>query len=248
MKSYYDAHESAYKEIKEKGYVGWGNKKTFADLGDPKTFEYLKSSILKWSIARDLGGKALDLGCGTGTTAFTMAQLGYDVTGIDISETAIEMARELATSQNFKIQFTVGDILKLKELNQKFDLIYDSHCLHCIVLDEDRKKVYSGVKSSLSSDGIFILDTSIVNGSWNPASGNDSLRFDEDYILWHKTKPSQIRGVVELNGQHWCAQRRFYPATKIMHEVTQSGFKVISQYVDVQESEESDMLRLVLSV
>jgi len=248
MKSYYDAHELAYKEIKAKGYVGWGNKKTLADLGDAKTLEYLKSAIVKWSQKDKIDRRALDLGCGTGTTAFTMAQMGYDVTGIDISETAIEMARDLATAQNLKIRFAVGDILKLDELKQRFDLIYDSHCLHCIVFDEDRQKVYNGVKNSLSENGLFILDTSVMNGSWNPTAGDDSLRFDEDYILWHKTKPSQDRGVVTINGQYWCAQRRFYPAATVMEEVSQAGFKVISQYLGPQAASESDMLRLVLAI
>lgn len=246
MKAYYDAHESAYKEIKEKGFVGWGNKQSLADLNDAKTLEYLKSSISDWVGQERAVRNALDLGCGTGTTAFTMAKMGFDVTGIDISETAIGMARDLAVVQNLNIQFIIGDILRLKELNQRFDLIYDSHCLHCIVFDEDREAVFSGVKESLAENGIFILDTSVMNASWNPESDFDSLRFDENYILWHKTKPSQNRGVIEVDGQHWCAQRRFYPAAKIMEEVTQAGFKVISQFLDLQNDGESDMLRLVL--
>ncbi|MGZ3826532.1 MAG: class I SAM-dependent methyltransferase [Bdellovibrio sp.] len=248
MKSYYDAHESAYKEIKDKGYVGWGNKKTLDDLGDSKTIDYLKTSIKQWA---HIGGdfkKALDLGCGTGTTAFTMAAIGFDVTGIDISETAIEMARDLATKQNLQIEFKVADVLHLENLNQKFDIIYDSHCLHCIVFDEDRQSVYNGVKRSLTKNGIFILDTSVKIDSWDPTYPYDTLRFDENYILWHKTRPSNARGVVEINGQYWCAQRRFYPVSKILEEVAQAGFKVLSQTIDHQNAGESDMLRLVLGL
>ena len=245
MKSYYHAHESAYKTIKEKGYVGWDNAKTIDELGDIKTQEYLKSSVAKY-FNMTTGKNALDLGCGTGTTAFTLAKLGFVVSGLDISETAIEMACELAKKQNLEINFQVGDVLSLDKLNEKFDLIYDSHCLHCIVFDEDRNKVLTGIKKSLSEAGIFILDTMAMTENYDPTDAIDTLRFDDDYILWHKTNSSNYRGVVEVNGQKWCAQRRIYPSSKIMDEVVRAGFKVISELTDLQEGNEPAMLRLIL--
>ncbi len=246
MKSYYDAHESGYKEIKSKGYVGWGNVKTLEELGDPKTLEYLRSSVNQW-VDSPAGKNALDLGCGTGTTAFTLAKLGFAVTGIDVSETAIGMANELAVKQNLKINFEIGDILELQKRNEKFDLIYDSHCLHCIVFEEDRSKVLAGVKASLAESGVFILDTAVVTNNSNPTGGIETLRFDNDYILWHKTKPSTARGVVEVDGQHWCAQRRFYPSAKVKEEVVQAGFTIKSVYFDAQDESGHGMLRLILS-
>ena len=109
-KSYYHAHESAYKKIQDEGYIGWGNVKTLEELTSQSTHDFLKSTISKL-IKNPNGKNALDLGCGTGTTAFILAQLGFNVTGIDISETAIEMANELAKKQNLKIQFQVEDLL-----------------------------------------------------------------------------------------------------------------------------------------
>jgi len=97
-KSYYHAHESAYREIKEKGYFGWGNAKSLEQLGDEKTKLYLTAEIEKHFKKAD-GKKALDLGCGTGTTAFLLAQLGFNVLGVDISETAIEMGNQFAKQQ-----------------------------------------------------------------------------------------------------------------------------------------------------
>jgi 2-polyprenyl-3-methyl-5-hydroxy-6-metoxy-1,4-benzoquinol methylase len=245
MKSYYDAHEIAYQQIKARGGVGWDNAKTIEELGDIKTMNYLKSSISKYfPLISDM--KALDLGCGSGTTAFTLAQLGFLVTGIDISETAIELARELTLKQNLQIQFQIGDVLSLEKLNQKFDLIYDSHCFHCIVFDEDRRRVLDGVKKSLSDNGIFILDTMAMTENYDPTDKLESLRFDNDHILWHKTKPSTDRGVVAVNGQHWCAQRRIYPSDKILEEVAKAGFVVISEVIDSQNVGETKMLRLIL--
>ncbi|MNJ91263.1 Ubiquinone biosynthesis O-methyltransferase [compost metagenome] len=246
MKSYYHAHESAYKQLKAKGYVGWGDVKNVDELGDETTKEYLRSTIAE-NVPVVSGKRALDVGCGTGTTAFTLAKIGFVVTGIDISETAIQMGRDLAEQQNLDIQFVAGDVLELEKLNEKFDVIYDSHCLHCIVFEEDRSKVLAGAKKSLMDSGIFILDTMVMpeEGRYNPADKFDTLRLDENFILWHKTKPSEDRGVIEIDGQHWCAQRRIYPLQKIIDEVAAAGFKVISKRLDPQEGNVS-MLRLVL--
>lgn len=247
MKSYYYAHESAYKSIKEKGYVGWGNVKTFEELNSLEAHDFLKQSINKWSKG-PIGKNALDLGCGTGTTAFTLAQLGFNVTGIDISETAIEMANELAKTQKLNIRFQVYDLLLLNQLEEKFDVIYDSHCHHCIVFEDDRKLVLSGIKKILNADGIFILDTMVLGDNTVATGGTETLRFDNDHILWHKTNSNNYRGVIEIEGQKWCAQRRIYPPVKVMEEIRDAGFKVLSECLDKQEGTNPWMLRLVLSI
>lgn len=244
-KTYYHVHESAYQQIKTNGYVGWGNVKNINELGDSATKQYLTETVQRFF--PDINNqKALDLGCGTGTTAFVLSRLGFEVTGVDISETAIAMGQDLALQQNLKINFIQGDVLELNKLNQKFDLIYDSHCLHCIVFEEDRMRVLKGVKSALNEGGIFILDTMVMPSEpHDPAAMFDTLRFDEDFILWHKTKPAQMKGVVELNGQTWCAQRRIYPSYTVLEEVFKAGFVVISNRLDAQPGKPS-MLRLVL--
>lgn len=245
MKSYYHAHETAYQEIKARGGVGWGGAKTLTELGDEVTNQYLQSLIPDW-ISGPHEKKALDLGCGSGTTAFILAKLGFNVTGVDISETAIAMAKDLSVQQNLQINFVVGDVLRLGEMNEKFNLIYDSHCLHCIVFDEDRMTVLDQVRKSLVSKGIFVLDTMVASKDFNPANGTETLRFDEDYILWHKINKNNYRGVLEVDGQFWCAQRRIYPAEKIVQEVESVGFKILSNKTDVYSETSSAMLRLIL--
>lgn len=79
----------------------------------------------------------------------------------------------------------------------------------------------------------------------NPADDFDTLKFDEKYILWHKTKPSNDYGIVEVDGQHWCAQRRIYPPDIVLDEVQKVGFKIVAKQLDAQEGKPS-MLRLVL--
>lgn len=245
MKSYYHQHETAYQRAKAKGHLGWGDAKSLNDLGDPQTKEYLRAKISK-HFPTTSGKSALDLGCGSGTTAFILAHAGFTTTGIDISETAIEMGRDLASQQNLKINFIAGDVLNLASLNQKFDFIYDSHFLHCIVIGEDRNRVLTQIKRVLQPGGVFILDTMVVPESgFEPEKLFAGLRFDKEYILWHKTAASDDRGVVEINREYWCMQRRIYPFQTILDEVKAAGFELLEQQLDPQENHPS-MLRLVL--
>jgi SAM-dependent methyltransferase len=75
-------------------------------------------------------GRALDLGCGTGTNAIRMAQDRWQVTGIDFSPRAIHMARRKSRRKGFSIDFRVGDVTRLPPFETPFDYILDIGCLH----------------------------------------------------------------------------------------------------------------------
>lgn len=71
---------------------------------------------------------ALELGCGEGRNAVFMASKNIDVTAIDISEIAINNAKEISAKHEVNVNFITGDILKT-ELGL-YQFVYDSGCLH----------------------------------------------------------------------------------------------------------------------
>jgi len=75
-------------------------------------------------------GRALDLGCGTGTSARYLAARGWQVTGIDFIPAAIHRARKLAREAHLSIDFRVGDVTRLDGLSEPFDLAFDVGCFH----------------------------------------------------------------------------------------------------------------------
>src|SRR2546429_9920332 len=77
-------------------------------------------------------GKALDLGCGTGTNTMYMAQHGWDVTGIDFVSTAIAAARKKMQAVNPAPRLLQGDVIRLNELSlgARYALDFDLGCLH----------------------------------------------------------------------------------------------------------------------
>lgn len=103
-------------------------------------------------------GHALELGCGTGTNALTMAQYGWKVTAIDISFVAIKRARKKANNASFEIIFHHGDVTDLDHLQEPFDLVLDIGCFH--VLSVERRAIYAiNLDRLLKPEGTFLLYT-----------------------------------------------------------------------------------------
>ncbi|CAG0954262.1 cobalt-precorrin-6B (C15)-methyltransferase [Anaerolineae bacterium] len=79
-------------------------------------------------------GRALDLGCGTGTNAIYLARRGFTVVGVDFSPKAIANARVKAKRANLSIDFRVVDVTRLNSLgvHEPFDFVLDIGCFHAI--------------------------------------------------------------------------------------------------------------------
>ena len=100
--------------------------------------------------------KSVDLGCGTGNYAIYLASVGFDVTGIDISPTAIRIAEENAKNKGIKCNFLVADVLGgLDEVKEAFDFVYDWGLLHHL-FPADRGKYVENVHRILNPGGKYL--------------------------------------------------------------------------------------------
>jgi cyclopropane fatty-acyl-phospholipid synthase-like methyltransferase len=85
-------------------------------------------------------GRAIDLGCGTGTNVITLAKLGWQVTGVDFVPSAIAQARRKAKQAGVRAALQVGDVTRLEGIRGPFDFALDLGCLHG--LEPDEKAAY----------------------------------------------------------------------------------------------------------
>jgi len=100
----------------------------------------------------------LDLGCGTGGHVFPLIKRGYQVTGIDKSEFMLNTARKKAKEKNLSIQFTKGDITKIK-VEKKYDAIISMFAVVGYqTLNSNLEALFSMVNSCLDPGGLFIFD------------------------------------------------------------------------------------------
>lgn len=77
-------------------------------------------------------GRALDVGCGSGTSSIALAQAGWTVTGIDLAPRAIHLARLKAKEADVQINFQAVDILHFQANELPYDLVLDIGCFHSL--------------------------------------------------------------------------------------------------------------------
>jgi SAM-dependent methyltransferase len=100
----------------------------------------------------------LDLACGRGRHSILLAQKGYSVTGIDLSETAIRKAKERAGRENIhNVRFLTGDMRENPGLT--FNAVVSLFTSYGYFLDdEENKRVLINMRSMLKNNGRFLLD------------------------------------------------------------------------------------------
>lgn len=101
-------------------------------------------------------GRALDLGCGTGTNAIYLAERGWDVAGVDFVGKAITTARRKAAAAGASIDFRQDDVTRLDAFQPPFDVAVDIGCFHGV--SEGRRAAYaSGLRRLVCPGGHFLL-------------------------------------------------------------------------------------------
>jgi len=81
-------------------------------------------------------GKAIDLGCGTGTNSIRMSQMGWAVTGLDFVPAAIRQAKQKARRSGVNVDFRVGDVTRLEGIDGPFHFALDLGCYHSLAVEE----------------------------------------------------------------------------------------------------------------
>ncbi|WP_169237964.1 class I SAM-dependent methyltransferase [Candidatus Roseilinea sp. NK_OTU-006] len=134
-------------------------------------------------------GRALDLGCGTGTNVITLAQHGWQVTGVDFAVKDIMEAGRKAREASVQADLRLGDVTRLSALAGPFDLILDIGCFHGLPAD-GRSAYARHVKRLLAPDGTFLLYVMFKADAQSPRGGipaTDLARFAPELALVART-------------------------------------------------------------
>lgn len=84
-------------------------------------------------------GRAIDIGCGTGTNAITLAEAGWQVTGVDFAPHAVKVARRKVNKAGVEAEILERSITDLDGISGPFDLALDIGCFHSL---RDKKADY----------------------------------------------------------------------------------------------------------
>lgn len=147
-------------------------------MSKPKDFEKrYQAGDLPWDIGeRDVNLEhvlkeysirpcsVLELGSGTGSDAVWLAKQGFRVTALDVSSTAVDMARGKASDAGVNIDFVVADIFKDRIPEGPFDFVVDRGCFHIFDLPEERSGLAETVWERLAPDGYWFSIIGSIDG------------------------------------------------------------------------------------
>ncbi|HEV2216474.1 MAG TPA: methyltransferase domain-containing protein [Candidatus Dormibacteraeota bacterium] len=117
------------------------------------------------------GGKALDLGCGTGTNCIYLAQHGWDVTGVDFVPRAIRLAKTKAQRAGVTPRLIVGDVTRLVDMGvgDGYRLIFDVGCFHSI--PDSGRAAYVRGATAVAAPGATMLLFCFLRGEGSRRPG-----------------------------------------------------------------------------
>ncbi len=110
------------------------------DTGKPSS--ELQRILGEYDIPR---GRAIELGCGTGTNAVFLAREGFEVTAFDVSSLAIEEAEAKAVAAGVDATFLTADLLDPPDLGEPFPFVFDRGVYHTV-----RRTALEGFLKTLS--------------------------------------------------------------------------------------------------
>ena len=125
-----------------------------------------------------IGGRVIDLGCGTGELAIWLAERGSAVTGVDFLAGPLDLAREKAAHRGVAVNFLRMDARAIGEIPERFDAVTDCGLFH--TFDDDGRIAYVAALGKLLEPGarVFVLCFSTAEaGTHGPRRvGEDEIR------------------------------------------------------------------------
>jgi len=137
------------------------------------------------------GASILDIGCGSGLLVDRLARIGYQATGLDWSEVAVEFAKS-----HYQGEYLLANVEQGLDVGRKFDCVVASHILEHL---ENPHEFSQSVKGLLEPDGYLVVAT--PNLDWyDPKSIYRSVStiFDPEHVVGYS--PAGLRKLLEANG------------------------------------------------
>ena len=223
----------------------------YDELNDSYDYDSLANflkSVIKENEKID-SSLVLDLACGTGKLTFKLRELGYDMTGVDLSSGMLSVAQEYAYSNG------ISDVLFLCQDMTEFELYGTVDACVC-TLDSinyltklsDVKKCFSLVHNYLIPDGIFVFDINTPHRFKEVYGNNDFVLENEGSLCaWQneyneKTKICKFYLSIFKENKDGSYDRydeiqkeKCYEKKQIENALSECGFEIITIYGDINK-------------
>ena len=185
--------------------------------------------------------KILDIGCGTGRHAIELTKRGYNVTGVDLSESQLFRARQKAREQKLDIKFLMHDA-RLLPFNKEFDLaiMLCEGGFPLMETDEMNYQILESAAKALNDSGKFIFTT--LNGLFplfhsvkeflanESKEGNATYNQNSFDLMTFRDRNITTFTDDDGNEKELDCNERYYVPSEITWLLKSLGFKLINIY------------------
>ena len=200
-------------------------------------------------------GKLLDVACGNGAFAINMANLDWQVTGVDSSAAQLSIAEERLLKSNVSVNFHQADMRELN-FSHEFDLVtcwFDS--LNYMLTPADLTIAFNKAFHSLKPGGFYIFDMNTIYGimvQWQ-SFGTTLQKSTPTMLEIHRNTCDHEKNIAHLHitifdredtmtNDTYCWQRideihteRAYPVESIKQWLKDTGFAVLDIFGSIYE-------------
>lgn len=191
--------------------------------------------------------KVFDLGCGNGNHAVFLAELGYDVYGMDISREAVDIAKAWLNKKGLEADIQVGDVEELPYRDKFFDVVITDGVLDHILFSK-AKKVVSEIKRVCVKGGyLFITLRSTEDSDFGRGRkvAHNTFELEEGYekgLIQHYFDLEEIKELLEgfriFDIELY--EERFPKIFTIDKSFLQSS-KGLKKYIDLSQTVDMDL-------
>lgn len=182
----------------------------------------------------------LELGCGSGILGILLKKSGYEMTGLDLSNPMLTLAKNNQTEQNVHFPLIERDMTDLSDLNTYDSVISFNDSLCYLKNESELSQVFKEIYKVLDTNGELLFDVhsiyqmkQFIDFSFHTELKDsvfiwDSFEGADDYSVEHDLSffISQDNGLYErVNEQH---KERTYPIGVYKDLLNDAGFEVVS--------------------
>ncbi len=151
-----------------------GNTPWDSGISPPELYDF---------IAAHPAGRALDIGCGTGTNIITLINAGWQAEGFDFAPRALQIARQKLKKAGIQANIFKDDATQMKNVNPPYDLALDLGCFHGI---ENKADYLTQLTRILAPGGYWLMYGFFKQDAAQPGPG--LVPSDLDLIQRHSLR------------------------------------------------------------
>ncbi len=208
----------------------------FGPLTTPEATQQQVDGIVRYLGLRP-GATVLDLACGYGRITIPLAQRGFQVTGLDLSETLLGQARIAASEAGIEVTWHRGDMRDIPWTGAFDAVINIFSSFGYFTSEEENRRVLEGVARTLKPGGRFLID--VINRDWRVRQSLQRYWFEAgDLIVLADPWLDPVAGRAGetwrwLEGGEWQSlefDARLYTATELRSLIEAAGLRWSAVY------------------